>query len=75
MNCYFQIVRSCMQVSYYSLVPRLTHLAFGALGACAVLGAGGPSLAAAKVGLINTPVEGDSACYEAAATCKIQPDA
>lgn len=23
------------QVSYYSLLPRLTHLAFGMLGACA----------------------------------------
>ena len=25
----------CMQVSYYSLLPRLTHLAFGMLGSCA----------------------------------------
>ena len=24
-----------MQVSYYSLLPRLTHLAFGMLGSCA----------------------------------------
>ena len=26
----------CMQVSYYSLLPRLTHLAFGMLGSCAI---------------------------------------
>ena len=25
-----------MQVSYYSLLPRLTHLAFGMLGSCAI---------------------------------------
>lgn len=26
----------CMQVSYYSTLPRLTHLAFGMLGASAI---------------------------------------
>ena len=26
----------CLQVSYYSLLPRLTHLAFGMLGSCAI---------------------------------------
>ena len=38
-----------LRVSYYSLVPRLTHLCFGVLGACAVVGAGGSRLAAVRV--------------------------
>ena len=44
-----QLMTRTLQLSYYSLLPRLTHLCFGMLGACALAGEGAPKLAASMV--------------------------
>lgn len=44
-----QLMTRTLKLSYYSLLPRLTHLSFGVLGACALASDGAPKLAAGMV--------------------------
>ena len=51
-----QLMTRTLRVSYYSLLPRLSHLSFGLLGACALPGAG--SRSGLAVGMVRALCSG-----------------